>query len=527
MRAAVLVFVLLLLSREILLAATLPPLPDEQLSASEEAEVEAMVLPVPDAWIGDLDGMREQRLVRILVPYSRTFYSVDRGRQAGISYEFGKALEDWLNKKHPYERKSLRWRVLFIPVARNELMPKLLEGIGDIAAGGLTITEGRLKTVDFAAPFAVGVREVVVTAPGSKPPEKLEDLAGREVTVRASSSYFEHLVQLNKTFKEKGLKPIDIKPADENLESEDLLEMVNAGLIEAMVVDRYIAQAWTPLYKDMRIIDRFYVHEGAEYAWAIRKNSPQLKSALAGFVKTHKVGTVFGNSLRNKYVTNSKQLLKATSEAEMKKFRDTVSFFQKHATTYQFDYLMLMAQGFQESQLNQSARSPRGAVGVMQLLPATAADKDVGIHGIDKSADKNIEAGTKYMRLLANKYLNDPELTPLNKTLMTFAAYNAGPGNLRKFRRLAEKSGLDPNVWFGNVEHAAARVVGRETVDYVGNIYKYYVAYKLAAAKGGKSQAAIPNGKRCSDRAGVPQVRVLMLLPNERAQCTYFVAQRR
>ncbi len=170
-------------------------------------------------------------------------------------------------------------------------------------------------------------------------------------------------------------------------------------------------------------------------------------------------------------------------EEELKRFAALVGIFEKHAGTYDFDYLMLMAQGYQESQLNQSARSHRGAVGVMQLLPSTAADPSVGIADIDKDPDRNIEAGSKYMRLLADKYLNDPELTPVNRTLMAFAADNAGPGNLRKFRRLAEKSGLDKNVWFGNVEHAAARLVGRETVDYVGNIYKYYVAYKLARDK--------------------------------------------
>ncbi|WP_043309727.1 lytic transglycosylase F [Pseudomonas sp. ML96] len=470
--------------------AETPALPDVQLSAQEEAEVTAMVLPVPEAWIGDLDGMRERRLIRVLVPYSRTFYAVDRGRQQGISYELGKALEVWMNKRHPYERKSFQWRVMFIPVARDELMPKLLEGVGDIAAGGLTITEGRLQTVDFGAPFASGIREVVVSAKGSKPLNKLEDLSGRKITVRASSSYFEHLVNLNKSFQEKGLAPIDVVPADENLESEDLLEMVNAGIIDGIVVDRYIAEAWSKLYTDMRIDDGFAVHEGAEFAWAIRKGSPKFKTELDAFVKAHKVGTVFGNTLRNKYVKNSQKMFKSTSEAEMKKFRETVDLFRKHAQTYDFDYLMLMAQSFQESQLNQKARSSRGAVGMMQLLPSTAADKAVGITGIDKSADRNIEAGSKYMRLLADKYLNDPELTPLNKTLMTFAAYNAGPGNLRKFRRLAEKSGLDPNVWFGNVEHSAARVVGRETVDYVGNIYKYYVAYKLVDKKGKPTAAA-------------------------------------
>ncbi|MGB4073296.1 transglycosylase SLT domain-containing protein [Pseudomonas sp.] len=456
------------------------------LTAAEEAEVDNLVLPVPADWVGDFDGMRERHLVRVLVPYSKTFYLVERGHQQGISYELGKALEAWLNSKHPYKQKSLRWQVMFIPVARDELMPKLLSGVGDIAAGGLTITEGRLQTVDFAAPFVDKISEAVITGLSSAPLSKLEDLAGQEVTVRASSSYFEHLIKVNQDFKTRGLEPIKVMPADENLESEDLLEMLNAGLLNAVVVDRYIAKAWSPLYTELKIHDEFYIHENAQFAWAIRKSSPLLKQELAGFVAKHKAGTMFGNSLRNKYVNNSKRVLNVVSEAELKKFNELVGLFEKHAGTYDFDHLMLMAQGFQESQLDQGARSPRGAVGVMQLLPTTAADPAVGIKGIDKSADKNIEAGSKYMRVLADKYLNDPELTPRNKTLMSFAAYNAGPGNLRKFRRLAEKSGLDKNVWFGNVEHSAARIVGRETVDYVGNIYKYYVAYKLAEAKNRK-----------------------------------------
>ncbi|WP_322616701.1 lytic transglycosylase F [Pseudomonas sp. BIC9C] len=472
------------------LAQTRSELPAVELTPAEEAEVQSLVLPVPQPWVGDFEGMRERRLIRILVPYSKTFFELNRGRQQGLTYELGKGLEAWLNKTQPYAKKSMQWRVMFIPTARNELMPKLVQGVGDIAAGGLSITDGRLKTVDFSDPFAVNIPEVLVTGPGSKPFEKIQDLAGQEVTVRASSSYYEHLQALNASFKEKGLAPIDLKAADENLESEDLLQMVNAGLLKATVVDRYIAIIWSPLYTDMKIHNEAFLHENSELAWAIRKDSPQFKSQLAGFAKTHKLGTAFGNSLRTKYVTNSsKRVLNATSEAEMKKFQEMVEIFTRHASTYGFDHLMLMAQGFQESQLDQRARSPRGAVGVMQLLPKTAKDPTVAIGDIDKSADKNIEAGSKYMRLLADKYLNDPQLNQMNKTLMTFAAYNAGPGNLRKFRALAEKSGLDKNIWFGNVEQSAAQVVGRETVDYVGNIYKYYVAYKLVEEKNAASTA--------------------------------------
>ena len=300
--------------------------------------------------------------------------------------------------------------------------------------------------------------------------------------MRASSSYFEHLVALNERFKAQGLAPVKIMPANENLETEDLLQMVNAGLYGMTVADQHIAQLWQSLYTDMQIQAGVYLHQGGKLSWALRKSSPQFQQVLSAFVKEHKIGSEFGNISMRRF-KNNKRVLNATSQAEMQKFKALVGVFQKHAGTYDFDHLMLMAQGFQESQLDQRARSRAGAVGVMQLLPSTAADPAVGIKGIDTSVDKNIEAGSKYMRLLADKYLDDPELTPVNRTLMSFAAYNAGPGNLMKFRRLAEKSGLDPNVWFGNVEQAAARIVGRETVDYVGNIYKYYVVYKLAEQK--------------------------------------------
>ena len=451
-----------------------------ELSVKEEAEVDKLVLPVPPNWIGDFDGMQKRHAIRILVPYSKTYFYVDRGKQLGIDYEFGKALGEWLNKKYPHQNKKQSWQVYYIPVKRDQLLPDLLAGKGDVAGGGLTITEGRQQTVDFAVPFASGVREALITGPYTPPVAKLEDLAGKEITVRASSSYFEHLVEINRRFEKQGLAPIKIVAADEWLESEDILEMVNAGLIKATVVDRYLAGIWKPLYTDLQINDAFYIHAAGDLAWAIRKGSPKLQATMNAFMKEHKVGTTFGNIIASRYARDEKRVLNATSEEEMRKFRMLVDFFKKHGKNYDFDYLMLMAQGYQESRLNQKEKSHKGAVGIMQMLPSTAADPAVGITGIDKDAGRNIEAGTKYMRLLADKYLNDKDLTPVNRTLMAFAAYNAGPGNLRKFRSLAKKSGKDPNVWFQNVEYGAARIVGQETVNYVSNIYKYYLAYTVA-----------------------------------------------
>jgi len=140
------------------------------------------------------------------------------------------------------------------------------------------------------------------------------------------------------------------------------------------------------------------------------------------------------------------------------------------------DFLLMAAQGFQESRLNHNARSRVGAIGIMQVMPATGRELKVG--DITK-LEPNIHAGIKYMRTLRDRYFADEPMDDLNKGLFTFAAYNAGPGRVRQLRRIAEERGLNPNVWFGNVEQIASERIGRETVTYVANIFKYYVAYRL------------------------------------------------
>jgi len=151
---------------------------------------------------------------------------------------------------------------------------------------------------------------------------------------------------------------------------------------------------------------------------------------------------------------------------------------------------MITAQGYQESALNQSERSKSGAVGIMQMKPSSAREPDIAIEGIEKSAERNIEGGNKYLRFLITKYINDPTLDDKNRTLFAFAAYNAGPTGLRRFRDKAQAMGLDRNVWFGNVENGAAAIVGRETVQYVSNVYKYYIAYKLVIREMDATEAA-------------------------------------
>ena len=435
--------------------------------------------------LGDFDEMVQLRTIRALVAYSKTFYFIDRGRQYGISYEALKTFEKFVNKK--LQTKTLKIQVVFIPVSRDELIPSLLNGQGDIAAANLTITTQRQKQVDFSNPFGSGVKELLVTGPSAPSIKSIDDLAGKEIHVRRSSSYYESLIQLNTSFKKAGKSQMKLVLADETFEDEDLLEMVNAGLIPMIVMDSHKAQFWKQIFDNITVHQDIAVRTGGEIAWAFRKNSPKLKAVVNEFVKRHKEGTMLGNILLKRYFKNTKFVKNALSETELKKYNSKVQLFKKYAGEYYFNYLMIVAQAYQESGLDHSKRSPAGAVGVMQLLPTTAKDPNVNIANIEK-LENNIHAGTKYLRFIIDRYFKDEPMDDVNKLLFAFASYNAGPARVKELRKKAAAMGLDPNVWFNNVEIVAAKSIGRETVQYVRNIYKYYISYQMVLIQAEKKQ---------------------------------------
>ena len=425
-------------------------------------------------WTGDLDGMLKRRMVRVLTTYSKTNYFVDRGTQRGLVYDLFRQFEDVLNKK--LKVKHTRVHVLFVPVARNDLIPALLEGRGDIAAANLTITPERLKQVDFANPNARDTSEIVVTGPGAEPIATVDDLSGKEVFIRESSSFRESVETLNARFATEGRARVKIRSAPEELENEDILEMLNAGLVKVTIVDDHVANFWKQIFTKIVLHKDVAVRTGGEIGWMLRKDNPQLKAEMNEFIARFPEGSAQRNQLFQKYLKSTKWAKEATSKEEIAKFERTVEFFRKYGDKYELDYLLVMAQAYQESQLNQEARSPVGAIGVMQVMPATGQDMAVGdINQIEP----NIHAGVKYMRFMMNQFYENEPMDRLNKGLFTFASYNAGPGRLQQLRKLAAKRGLDPNHWFNNVELIAAEKIGRETVQYVSNIYKYYLAYRI------------------------------------------------
>jgi membrane-bound lytic murein transglycosylase MltF len=441
---------------------------------SSNQETIGLTLPTTK-WTGDLDGMIKRRMIRVLVVYSKTFYFVDKGTQRGITYDTFQKLEEDLNKK--LKTKHLRVNVVFIPVSRDELLPALVEGRGDIAAANLTITDARQQLVEFTDPLLSGVNEIVLTGPESPEITTVEDLASAEVFVRPSSSYYESLTALNERLNQEGKTEVKLQPAPENLEDEDLLEMLNAGLIKMLVVDSHKAIFWKQIFPNLTLHENIALRSGGRIAWAIRKNCPQLRAELNAFVKQHAKGTAFGNEILRRYLKSTRYVKNATSSAEMKKFQEVVQFFRKYGDKYSLDWLLMAAQGYQESRLDQNVRSPVGAIGVMQVMPATGKELNVGDIRL---TDPNIHAGVKYIRFMIDQYFKNEPMDDLNKGLFAFASYNAGPGRIRQLRKEAEKRGLDPNVWSNNVELVAAEKIGRETVTYVSNIYKYYVAYKLS-----------------------------------------------
>ena len=453
------------------------PLESPSRPSLEQIQDELDIPVISSSWTGDFDDMVERRVIRVLTVYGVGKYYIDQGQEKGITYELFKMFEDEINKQQG--RKHIRIHVFFIPVARDELIPGLISGRGDIAAAGLTITPEREERVDFSNPLTRELSEILVTHKDAPVVASLEDLAGQDMYVRLSSSYRTSLEALNSRFREQGREEINILEISESLEDDDILEMVNTGALDWAVVDDYKAEIWSDVFDNLTLRNDLVFRSGGQLGWAIREDSPQLLAAVNDFVKSHRQGTLKGNILINRYVDDFDWTQNALSAEDYGRFKEVVDIFEKYGDEYGIDYLIVTAQGYQESRLEQSARSAAGAMGIMQLLPTTAADPNVGIPDIS-TADANIHAGVRYLDFIRNRYFNDPEIDDNNKTLFALAAYNAGPARVARLRKKAQEQGYNPNKWFDNVEMIAAREIGRETVQYVSNILKYYVVYRLS-----------------------------------------------
>jgi membrane-bound lytic murein transglycosylase MltF len=287
---------------------------------------------------------------------------------------------------------------------------------------------------------------------------------------------------VNKRFIEGGLRPVEINPADELLEAGDILEMVHEGLVPATIIDSPLAELYGRIFDDLHVHPDITFNTGGQIGWAFRENSPELASMVNGFLKSHRQGTLFGNVVIERYLGDTRWAENARDKESRERYRGVVDVFRKYAERYDLDTSLLVAQAYQESKLDHSRRSPAGAIGIMQMLPSTARDKNVGIPDIT-GLENNIHAGAKYLSWIIDRYYDDPDMSRMQRELFALASYNAGPARIARLRKEAAERGLDPNRWFDNVEVIAAKRIGRETVQYVANVYKYYLAYEALDAQ--------------------------------------------
>jgi membrane-bound lytic murein transglycosylase MltF len=426
---------------------------------------------------GDLSYMKDRGYVRALVTFSKTDFFLDTGRPRGMQAELLQQYEQVLNAG--LSRKEKRTRVVYVLVPFDRLLQSLTEGKGDIAAGLLTITPQREKEVVFVSGRRLNVDEIVVTSTEITRLNGIEDLSGKTVYVLRGSSYATHLQALNARLRAEGKPPVTIQEADENLLTEDILEMVNAGVVDITIADDYKARLWARVLPDLVVREDLKINADGHVGWAVRKGNPELIKSLNRGIKQVRKGTKLGNIIYKRYYENTSWIKNPLEERERRKFGEFVDLFKRYGHRYGFDYLAVAAQSYQESGFDPGKRSPRGALGLMQVLPATAADPNVAIPDIE-DPENNIHAGVKYLAYLRDRYYGDASLAQVDRFAFAWAAYNAGPARVSRMRDNAREMGLNPDRWFNNVEHAALELVGQETVQYVANIYKYLVAYSLS-----------------------------------------------
>jgi membrane-bound lytic murein transglycosylase MltF len=436
-------------------------------------------LPLPlEHHTGDLGDMVKRRAIRALVVVNPIGFFYDRGSPRGVMYEALEEFQKFVNKK--LKTGTIKVAVTFVPVRLDQLQMALTEGTGDLIAYEVAITPERSQRVAFSRPIRENVEQIVVTARDFGPVSSLEELGGREVYANPLTAYYQNLQKVNESLRASGREPIVIRAADPRLTNDDLIQMVNAGLIPATVTTRIRADLWAQVLTGLRPHPELVIANNVRVGVVMRKNNPHLKQLVDEFIDSHSLGTSFGNTLLRRYLKNTKWVNQSTSKERLARFHHLDEIFRTYGRKYDIDYLLLAAQGYQESKLNQALTSPAGAVGIMQVIPRYAAASPINIADVRNNATANIHAGAKMLRHKVDRYFDDPAVDPLNRVLFALASYNAGPARIAGLRQRAASRGLNPNVWFENVELVAAESIGQETANYVRNVYKYYVAYKLS-----------------------------------------------
>ncbi|MCB5358830.1 transporter substrate-binding domain-containing protein [Vibrio lentus] len=421
--------------------------------------------------MGDFDVLQKKGVVRVLVSGDVGFYHIENGKPKGILAEQIHYFQRTLKVRDPL------LRVQVIPVERSELLSALNQGRGDIAVANLTVTKEREQLVDFSIPIRSDIDELLVTNHSTPLITDITQLQGKEVWLKQNSSYISSVHTVNKQLEQNGMVPIYIHLLNNNIQDLELLDLIKRGKITATIVDSHKLELWGNLEQDIRIHRDLAFRHNADIAWAIRKNNPQLKAQIDQYLQDSKQGTLLGNVIDNRYLESISWMNRASNALQNEEREKLEELFVAYGEKYEINWLILLAMAFQESGLDNTKISHRGAVGIMQVMPKTARDWYVDIDDV-YDLESNIHAGSKYLRFIYDRYFDLPELSDIDKIHFSLAAYNAGPAKIRRMRVLAAKQGFDPNKWFNHVEIIARKNISQEPVKYVANINRYFTIYQ-------------------------------------------------
>ena len=414
-------------------------------------------------------GLKERRRLRMITRNNALTYFIHRGRQVGFEYELIKEFAD---------RHDLRLDIV-IPESHAELLSHLNEGKGDLVAAAMTITEERRAQAAFTLPYNE-VEELVVVRAEEDSIASVQDLAGRTVHVRPSSSFYTTLMALADS-----IEGLQIAPLPDSLETEDILAGVEEGRYDITLCDSNLLDVELAYGRQLKAACSI---KSTSLGWAVRENNPALLAALNQYIKEEKRGLFF-NMMKKRYFKNKRTIAKAKDSLRVDlsgRLSPYDELVKKYAQQYGQDWRLITAQMYQESKFDPEATSWVGARGLMQIMPLTG--RELGFTDL-QDPEKNIHAGVKYMYQLFNRF--GPKISMDERMRFALAAYNVGYGHVLDARRLAREKGWDPDRWFGHVEQAMRLLAkpayykrarygfcrGGQPVHYVSNIQNRYDAY--------------------------------------------------
>ena len=431
----------------------------------------------PEIWSGSYSEMLQRGEIRLAVPYDRTIYVNDKGTPRGLAVEVSKGLAKWINTKYASQLKGKAVSIKMVPVVGIDLLNSVTSGRADIALGDIGLYEPIPNAQNLLINHASEAeQEVLVTGPSSPVLQKAADLSGQTVYGSRNTNFHTTLSALNKELKRDGKLPVNLISPLGDLDEEDLLEMLNAGLISYVIIGDWKFKLWQSIYKNIVVHENLSAKDAGWAGWVVRANNQDLNQDLQSFYQSDDFKKSRSAFRQEDYKEHLKGLKDPIDKTAWTRFESMRPLFEKYGAEYKLNPLFIASLGFQETLLNQSAVSAVGAVGVMQLMPATGMSLGVGdIHLLEP----NIHAGADYMNQLISKYFPDAQFDGNNRSLFAVASYNIGPNNVAKARDQAKQLGFDPNRWFGNVEFIATERMGYEPMIYVRNVYKYYISYRL------------------------------------------------